>query len=83
MDAVTYDPTTAVLTARYTAPSRTRWAAYEYRGVTPDLYERVRSAGPLKGLVIAQQVAPGRTWRRVGSTQWTPAETDARAGDLD
>lgn len=76
LDALTYDPTTTVLTATYATPSRTRWAAYEYRGVSPELYERVRAAGLRRKQAIAEQVAPDHAWRRVGAGGWH-APTDA------
>ncbi|WP_199421793.1 hypothetical protein [Actinotalea solisilvae] len=76
LDALAYDPSTTVLTATYATPSRTRWAAYEYRGVSPELYERVRCAGLRRKQVIAEQVAPDHAWRRVGSGGWhAPTET--------
>lgn len=71
VDAVTYDPDDAVLTARYRAPSRSRWAVYQYRDVPPELFAAVRAAGPVRARVIARDVAPGHAWRRVGAAAWS------------
>ncbi len=81
VDAVTYDPATGVLTARYRAPSRSRWAVYQYRDVAPELFETVRTAGHLKARVIARDVAPGHRWRRAGAPTWCePAAAEEPVG---
>ncbi|WP_182113762.1 MULTISPECIES: hypothetical protein [unclassified Actinotalea] len=70
VDSLTYDRSTTVLTARFRAPSAPRWATYEYRGVSPELYEKIRAAGPQRALTITREVAPDHEWRRVGSDSW-------------
>lgn len=71
VDTLTYDRCTSVLTARYRALSAPRWAAYQYRGVSPDEYERVRAAGPRRAITMAKEIAPAHAWRRVGAEAWS------------
>lgn len=80
VERLTYDPRTAVLTARFRAPSAPRWASYEYRDVSPELYDKIRAAGPQRALTITRDVAPDHAWRRVGSDVWCLPGTHAQAG---
>lgn len=85
LSSTTYDASSQILTVRLRSASGTSWAAYEYRGVQPDTYQRIRTARPHGALVLGTDVAPFHEVRRVGQSAWqpprpTPAGDEVRLG---
>lgn len=82
LSSATYDASSQILTVRLRSASGTSWAAYEYRSVQPDTYQRLRAAQPHGALVLGTDVAPFHEVRRVGQSAWQPPKPSPARGEV-